>query len=203
MKKNMIDITKIDKSDPYIIFEKYYNMALDKGQSNVEAIAISSYDIYNKQVDSRFVNLKYIIEQDWYFFSNYEGPKSNQFKNHSQISILIYWSTINVQIRMKAIVEKCDGLFSDTHFLKRSKEKNTISIISNQSQKIKNFEIFKKRFKKKLKDEKGAVKRPDYWGGYKFKPFIIEFWQGNDFRLNKRSVYENVNKVWQKYYLEP
>lgn len=64
----MIDITKIDKSDPYIIFEKFYNMALDKNQSNVEAIAISSYDIYNKQVDSRFVNLKYIIEQDWYFF---------------------------------------------------------------------------------------------------------------------------------------
>ena len=41
----MIDITKIDKSDPYIIFEKFYNMALDKNQSNVEAIAISSYDI--------------------------------------------------------------------------------------------------------------------------------------------------------------
>ena len=104
---------------------------------------------------------------------------------------------------MKAIVEKCDGPFSDQHFLKRSKEKNVISIISNQSQKIDNFEIFKKKFNKKLKDEKNIVKRPENWGGYKFKPYLIEFWEGHDFRLNKRSVFEFVNKVWQKYYLEP
>ena len=44
-------------------------------------------------------------------FSNYKGPKSNQFKDHNQISVIIYWESIDLQIRMKAKIKKLINIF--------------------------------------------------------------------------------------------
>ena len=46
-------------------------------------------------------------------------------------------------------------------------------------------------------------KCPNYWGGFTFKPFSIEFWEGNEFRLNKRSLFIHNKKCWIQHILEP
>ena len=102
----MINIDKMSITEPYNMFRKYYEEARDKEQKIIEAISISSYDKKNNIVDSRFVNLKYVIDDEWIFFSNYNSPKSKQFESHDQISAVIYWNSINVQIRMKAKIQK-------------------------------------------------------------------------------------------------
>jgi pyridoxine/pyridoxamine 5'-phosphate oxidase len=45
--------------------------------------------------------------------------------------------------------------------------------------------------------------RPSYWGGYSFTPYEIEFWEGNEFRLNKRNLYKKDMNKWNHYILEP
>ena len=44
-----------------------------------------------------------------------------------------------------------------------------------------------------------------FWngGGFAFKPYEIEFWEGNSFRLNKRNVYRLVDNIWHLSILEP
>ena len=64
-----------------------------------------------KEVEARYVNLKYIDNNEWIFFSNYLSPKANQFESHDQVSILIYWASINTQIRMKAKIFKTSSEF--------------------------------------------------------------------------------------------
>ena len=113
----MINIDKMIISEPYNIFRKYYEEAKNKEQKIIEAISISSYDKKNKIVDSRFVNLKYVINDEWIFFSNYNSPKSKEFKSHAQITALIFWNSINVQIRMKALVVKTSKAFNQEYFL--------------------------------------------------------------------------------------
>ena len=54
-----------------------------------------------------------------------------------------------------------------------------------------------------IRDTENLLDCPDYWGGYEFKPFSIEFWEGNDFRLNKRNLYVLENGEWKNYFLEP
>ena len=56
----MIDITKIDDSEPYNIFKDYYELASKTGQKVIEAISISSYHTTSKEIRSRNVKLKYI-----------------------------------------------------------------------------------------------------------------------------------------------
>ena len=57
----MIKFINIINSEPYNLFEKFYKQALDHNEKFIEAISVSSYDKTSNQVDSRYVNLKYII----------------------------------------------------------------------------------------------------------------------------------------------
>lgn len=199
----MIEIKKIDK-EPYTFFYKKYEAAITKNQKNIEAISISSFDLNKKEVDSRFVNLKYINNEDWIFFTNYQSKKASQFKDFKQISALIYWDSIDTQVRIKANIKKLDSISSDEHFIGRSAEKNALAISSEQSKKIDSYEDVVNNYKFILKSKNiNLNKRPNYWGGFLFNPYYFEFWQGHENRLNKRNVFEKTKNGWKHYMLQP
>tara|TARA_B100000212_G_C27374433_1_gene534055 strand:- start:54 stop:650 length:597 start_codon:yes stop_codon:yes gene_type:complete len=198
----MIEIIKNNNCPPYLDFFKYYNDALSTKQKNIEAICISSYNKNTGEVESRYVNLKYINNDEWIFFSNYESPKSNNFFKHPQISALFYWQNIDVQIRIKARISKTDQNFSDLHFEKRDRKKNALAISSKQSMKIESYTKVKENFLK-IYNSASELKRPSHWGGFTFVPYYFEFWEGHKSRLNKRKTYTYLNEGWKKEYLQP
>ena len=193
--------TSIEK--PYIRFQSLYNEALANNQRGIEAISISSYNQKMNEVESRYVNLKYIVNNEWIFFSNYNSPKAQQFRSHSQVSVLIFWPSINIQIRIKAKISKTSADFSDEHFLGRTQEKNALAISSSQSKVIDSFEEVAKNFQKTLDVMTPDTVRPDFWGGFSFIPYYFEFWQGHKNRLNKRHVFEQQDKEWAERLLQP
>ena len=199
----MIKFLNLNSEKPYIQFKALYQKALENGQKGIEAISVSSYDKASSEVEARYVNLKYIANNEWIFFSNYHSPKANQFESHSQVSILIYWASINTQIRMKAKIFKTSIEFSNEHFQSRTKEKNALAISSNQSQVIGSFEEVAKNFQETLEYMTPETVRPDFWGGYSFVPYYFEFWQGHENRLNKRHVFEQQHEAWEEKLLQP
>ena len=199
----MINLDKMDVSEPYDIFRKYYEEARKKEQKIIEAISISSYDKKNSIVDSRFVNLKYVINDEWIFFSNYNSPKSIQFKSHEQISAVIFWNSINVQIRMKAKIQKTNSEFSNKHFQSREATKNLLAILSQQSEPVSSYDDFLRNDEKKLSRKHKTITRPEYWGGFSFSPYYFEFWEGHNSRINKRKFYEIENQEWKSGFLQP
>lgn len=199
----MIKIENISKSKPYIVFEKLYKDAVSKDQKCVEAICISSYDKILNIPDSRYVNLKYIIGENWTFFSNYKGPKSKQFKSNDHVSAIFFWNSINTQVRMRAKIFKSATDFSDQHFKNRDYKKNALAISSMQSQKIESHEKVIENYENVLKDETLIAQRPDYWGGYTFIPYYFEFWQGHEHRLNKRDIFHRYDNYWKHEILQP
>ena len=188
---------------PYIHFKSLYQEALASDQKGIEAISISSYNQQMKEVEARYVNLKYIADNEWIFFSNYNSPKAQQFESHSQISVLIFWPSINSQIRIKALISKTSIEFSDKHFKGRTKEKNALAISSNQSQVIDSFDEVTKNFHQTLNVMTPDTARPYFWGGFSFIPYYFEFWQGHKNRLNKRRVFEQQDDEWIERLLQP
>ncbi len=198
----MITFKNIDDSIPYSKLKQFYDLALKKNQSVIEAFLVASYSTSNNEVDARFVNLKFVQNSEFIFFSNYESPKSLQFKSHNQVSCVIYWSSINVQIRMKGQINKKSAQFNNDYFSNRAKEKNALAISSRQSQPISNYDDVLTNYKNTLKNSNLHV-CPDYWGGFSFIPDYFEFWEGHDSRVNKRDVYKIVNNEWSHSVLQP
>ena len=198
----MIKFNNLSKEAPYHIFRKRYNDAFALDQKNIEAIAVSSYDIQRKEVDSRYVNLKLIENNKFIFFSNYDSPKASSFNSHNQIAALLYWSSINIQIRMKAQIKKTSKEFNQKYFFERSEEKNALAISSNQSKPIDSYDQVKENYNKSFESD-DLKKCPEYWGGYSFTPYYFEFWEGNENRLNKRESFALSNKVWTYSILQP
>ncbi len=199
----MIKFIDISIEEPYQKFNNLYKKAISCSQKNIEAIAISSYDPKEEKVQSRFVNLKYIKGNEWIFFSNYNSNKSNEFRAHSQISGLIFWNSINIQVRLSGEIFITDKSFSDKHFSERSREKNALAISSNQSREIDSFKKVIQNYEKTISNNKKLQQRPDYWGGFSFIPNFFEFWEGKNNRLNKREAFIKKDDLWEKTFLQP
>lgn len=199
----MIEFLNLSEERPYQKFKFFFDKAVEKKQEAIDAICISSYDKDSNQPDARFVNLKYISNDEWIFFSNYEGPKAKQFRATNNISATFYWQKIDTQIRINAKIKKTNSTFSDNHYKRRSDLKNALAISSNQSKIVESYEKVIKNYENTLKKKDLISNRPDYWGGYSFKPYYFEFWEGNDSRLNKREVYSFENNKWENHFLQP
>ena len=120
----MIKFNNLNSEAPYQLFKEKFDDAIEAGQKSIEAISISSFNKEINEVDSRYVNLKFINNDELIFFSNYNSPKASAFKSYSQIAALVYWSSINVQIRMKAKIKRTPKKLIQVFFLTRAKEKN-------------------------------------------------------------------------------
>ena len=198
----MIELTNLSKEKPYLLFKFFFDKSLKENQKNVEAICIASYSSFSNEVDARFVNLKFINEKEFIFFSNYESPKSKDFSARDQITAVIYWNSINVQIRMKANIKKTSINFNKEYFEKRDIKKNALAISSNQSRPVESYDHVKQNYNKSLKND-DLKKCPEFWGGYSFTPYYFEFWEGHESRLNKREVYEKSDDSWNHLILQP
>ena len=198
----MIKFNNLNQEIPYLLIKEKHDEAVDAAQKSVEALSISSYNKDINEVDSRYVNLKFISNDEFIFFSNYNSPKASSFNSHSQIAALLYWPSINVQIRMKAEIKKTSDKFNQKYFSDRSEEKNALAISSNQSNPIDSYNQVKENYNKSLKND-DLKKCPEFWGGYSFTPYYFEFWEGHESRLNKREVYEKSDDSWKHLILQP
>jgi len=198
----MIQINNLSQEIPYQLLKEKYDEAFDAGQKGIEAISISSYNKEISEVDSRYVNLKFISNDEFIFFSNYDSPKASSFNSYDQIAALVYWPIINVQIRMKARIKKTTNEYNQKYFFDRSEKKNALAISSNQSKPIKSYNQVKENYNKSLKND-DLKKCPEFWGGYSFTPYYFEFWEGHESRLNKREAYEKSDESWKHIILQP
>ena len=198
----MIQFNNLNQEIPYELLKEKYDDALNAGQKGIEAISISSYNNEISEVDSRYVNLKFITNDECIFFSNYDSPKASSFVSHNQIAALLYWPSINVQIRIKAKIKKTSNEYNQKYFCDRSEEKNALAISSSQSKSIDSYNQVKENYNKSLKND-NLKKCPGFWGGYTFTPYYFEFWEGHESRLNKREVYEKSDDSWKHRILQP
>ena len=198
----MIEFINLNQEIPYQLLKTKYDRAVDAGQKAIEAISISSYNKEIKEVDSRYVNLKFISNNEFIFFSNYKSPKASAFNSHNQIAALFYWSSINVQIRMRAQIKQTSNKFNQKYFCNRAEKKNALAISSNQSNQIDSYKEVLENYNRTLKNH-DLKKCPEYWGGYSFIPYYFEFWEGHESRINKREAFDMTDGIWKHSFLQP
>jgi pyridoxamine 5'-phosphate oxidase len=146
---------------------------------------------------SRVVLLKYIADDGFIFFTNYQGTKGKQIEDNPKASAVFFWTLLERQIRIEGTIQKTSPSFSDDYFKSRPFESQLGAIISQQSEVIPSREYLMDKMEELEQSFKvKKLVRPYYWGGYILVPEMIEFWQGRSNRLSDRFRYRLDNGQW-------
>tara|TARA_Y200000002_G_scaffold240774_1_gene199014 strand:+ start:18216 stop:18818 length:603 start_codon:yes stop_codon:yes gene_type:complete len=198
--KNPIIFEK-NTGKPFKLFEKFYKDAMEVNQKSIDAMVVST--AFQDIPSSRIVNLKYVLENKFIFFTNYKSQKGKELTKNNNISCLIYWNLIDAQIRFSGKATATSANLSDSHFSSRKYEKNIAAYSSDQSKLINSYSELERTYQKNLKKFSGvSPDRPKDWGGISIKPNYFEFWKASPSRLNKRECYKMTKGNWNKFYLQ-
>ncbi len=188
--------------NPFLQFERWIEQAEKAKIDMPNAMSLATTD--GDEIGIRTVLLKFFDENGFVFFTNYNSKKSKQIQSHPKAALLFPWLPLERQVKISGSVEKVSTLESVKYFSSRPKESQLGAWASNQSSPISSRQVLLSQFESmKEKFSKGEIPLPDFWGGYRVVPDIIEFWQGGENRLHDRFVYKKQKQGWTINRLAP
>jgi pyridoxamine 5'-phosphate oxidase len=191
-------------SNPYILFEKWFQEALKVKALDANAMALATVSSAGKP-SLRTVLLKGYDSKGFIFYTNYQSHKGTDMAARPVASLLFFWPQLSRQIRIDGPVKKVPDWESDEYFQTRPRGSQLGAWASDQSRVIGNRELLEQQMKNLEKKYEGKViPRPSHWGGYRVAPESIEFWKGRPNRLHDRLVYRRKGKDgWKRERLAP
>lgn len=188
---------------PIELYAKWLEEAVGSQILDPKAMVISTVSKDGKP-SSRVVYNRGITEKGFKFYTNYDSRKGHDLVSNPHISVNVFWSEMERQIRMHGMVSKLPDEESDAYFQARPRDSKIGAWASSQSQQVADrneLEQLVAHFTAKF--EGVEVPRPPHWGGYFIEADYFEFWQGRPARLHDRIVFERKGENWNKYRVAP
>lgn len=192
----------MSEASPFIVFEHWYEEALQLPTNNPAAMALSTVD-ENNRPSSRIVLLKSWDEAGFVFFTNYNSRKTSNLTANPTASLLFFWDSLGKQIRIEGSLKKVSRETSESYFQSRPLESQWGAWASKQSEKLEDPSDLAERFNYYKKKYPAEVPLPEFWGGYLMIPDYFEFWQTREHRLHERTVYQQQSGEWISFLLYP
>jgi pyridoxamine 5'-phosphate oxidase len=191
-------------TDPFAQFETWFQEAINAGlhEPNAMTLATASADGHPS---ARIVLLKGFDNHGLVFFTNYESRKGLQLADNPHAALLFFWPELERQVRIEGRVEKIEEEASRAYFQSRPKSSQIGAWASPQSRVIKGRATLEQQVESLAAQYERVEKLPlpAFWGGYRLRPGLFEFWQGRESRLHDRIQYIPDEKGWKKERLAP
>jgi pyridoxamine 5'-phosphate oxidase len=202
--KGGLDESNTD-ADPMKQFETWFAQAQEAQLLEPNAMILATVDA-SGQPSTRTVLLKK-FDHGFVFFTNYGSQKAKDMAENDQVALHFNWLPLERQVKIQGRAEKIPAKESMSYFTSRPEGSQLGAWVSAQSEVISSKEVLLSEFAR-LKDKfkRGKIPFPDFWGGYRVVPEVMEFCQGGDNRLHDRIEYRRDpknNQAWLKQRLAP
>ncbi len=184
-------------------FKQWFEEVLAVEKNDPSAMVLATVDEKNYP-DTRVVLLKGLEEENFIFYTNYLSNKAKQLDINPHAALNFYWPLMVRQVRLRGKVEQLSPEQSDAYFASRPRSSQIGAIVSPQSQVIPDRQNLENAYLDIVANSPSQLlERPSHWGGYRFIPHEIEFWQGRDNRLHDRIFYYKQGRQWVHCRLAP
>ena len=154
---------------------------------------------------ARTVLLKGLDERGLVFFTNLQSRKGREVAENPRASAVLTWLELQRQVRVEGAVELIGADESDAYFASRPHGSKLAALASPQSRVIESrgeMELAWAELAKRY-PEGAEVPRPQWWGGVRLVPEVVEFWQGHPDRLHDRLRFRHTVGEWVVERLAP
>ena len=160
---------------------------------SIDAVRIELGNTGSKTTIHRY--LKELDDKGFVIYSNFgTSKKSKDLESNKWASLTFWWRELERQVRVEGITERLTPEESQIYFDTRIRGSRIGAWASKQSQVLEGREQLEgwvKNVEDKFEGQEN-IPVPEFWGGLRIKPEMVEFWQGRDSRLHDRFQYTKV-----------
>jgi pyridoxamine 5'-phosphate oxidase len=154
---------------------------------------------------ARTVLLKSYDSGGFTFYTNRASRKGTDLAEVPRASLLFPWFAIRRQVIVEGAVSPLTTAESEPYFRSRGHGSQIGAWASRQSTVIGSRAELDDRYAELVRrwPDGTDVPMPDFWGGYRVIPEVVEFWQGRLNRLHDRLRYRRDGGAWVIERLSP
>jgi pyridoxamine 5'-phosphate oxidase len=206
--KGSLDAAQLDPN-PLTQFDIWFQHATAEKVHQPETVTLSTAELPSGRVSARMVYLKELDDRGWVIYSNWgTSRKAADVKSNPHASLTFWWHELERQVRVEGSVERMTSEESQVYYDTRIRGSRLGAWASQQSSVLSSREELEKQVEQVEKRFEGhdKIPVPDFWGGIRIVPDMVEFWQGRPSRLHDRFKYtrhENTESGWKLERLSP
>jgi pyridoxamine 5'-phosphate oxidase len=190
-------------SDPLVEFARWFEEAVKAEARDVNAMTLATASA-DGTPSARIVLLKGFDERGFVFFTDYRSRKGTELAANPRAALVFYWPELERQVRITGTTSETGRQESEAYFRTRPRGSRISAWISHQSQVIGSRQELEAQIPEIERRYPGDdIPLPPYWGGFRLRPEVIEFWQGRTNRLHDRIRYVREGERWRIERLAP
>jgi pyridoxamine 5'-phosphate oxidase len=191
-------------TDPLDQFSAWLADAVAAGLPEPNAMVLSTVSAAGRP-RSRSVLLKNHSPAGLVFYTNRTSAKAQDLAVNGYACVLFPWYALRRQVIVYGTVTPLSQAESEPYFHSRARGSQLGAWASRQSSVIESRGVLEDAYAKLEQrwPEGTEVPMPDFWGGYRLEPELVEFWQGRLNRLHDRLRYRRDGPRWLVERLSP